>query len=261
MNHGDMNARGLDIPTAATRVAGLLANSRRAVAFTGAGISTESGIADFRSPGGVWTRYQPVMFQDFLASAEARRQYWRMKKEGYRELRTARPNAGHRALAALEAAGKLAAVITQNIDGLHQDAGSRRVLELHGTSRHCVCLECQARFDPDGVQRRLEAGEEVPLCEKCGGFLKSATVSFGQALPEEVLSEAFELCTRADLLLALGSSLVVEPAASLPVHAKRNGARLVIINRSETPLDRIADVVLRESIGESLTAVLRHLRL
>jgi NAD-dependent deacetylase len=241
------------------RIAGLVAASRHAVAFSGAGISTESGIPDFRSPGGVWSRYQPVLFDDFLASADARRQYWKMKKEGYRELRGARPNAGHRALARLETAGRLRAVITQNIDGLHQDAGSRKVLELHGTSRHCVCLQCAARYDPDVIHQRLEAGVEIPLCDGCGGLLKSATVSFGQPLPVDVLTEAINLSIAADLMLALGSSLVVEPAASLPLQAKQNGARLVIINRTATPLDAIADVVLRASIGESLTRVLELL--
>ncbi len=242
-------------------IAGYLSQSKKAVAFTGAGISTESGIPDFRSPGGVWSRYQPVLFQDFLASEDARRRYWQMKKEGYRELKGAKPNAGHRALAALEAAGKLTAVITQNIDGLHQDAGSRRVLELHGTSRHCVCLKCDGRYDPDLVQQRLESGVEVPLCDKCGGLLKSATISFGQQLPQDVLSEAIDLCLQTDLILAIGSSLVVEPAASLPLQAKRNGGRLVIINKTETPLDDLADIIVREPIGETLTRVVHHLGL
>ena len=244
-------------PSLTAQIAGYLRESQRAVAFTGAGISTESGIPDFRSPGGVWSKYQPVMFPDFVASEAARRQYWRMKKEGYYEMAGAKPNAGHRALARMEEAGKLRAVITQNIDGLHQDAGSRRVLELHGTSRHVVCLQCAARYDPALIQARLEGGLEVPICDQCGGPLKSATVSFGQALPPDVLSEAIELCRTSDLILAIGSSLVVEPAASLPLEAKRNHARLVIINRTETPLDGIADVVLREGIGDSLSEVLR----
>jgi NAD-dependent deacetylase len=184
-----------------------------------------------------------------------------MKKEGYRELRGAKPNAGHLALATLEAAGKLVAVITQNIDGLHQDAGSRRVLELHGTSRWCVCLKCDARFDPDLIQERMEAGVEVPHCDKCNGFLKSATISFGQALPEDILMQAIELCVQTDLVLAIGSSLVVEPAASLPLQAKQNGARLVIINKTETPLDYLADIVVREPIGATLSQVVKHLGL
>jgi len=244
---------------AAAKIAKLIAESRQAIAFTGAGISTESGIADFRSPGGVWSRYQPVLYRDFLSSEDARRQYWKMKKEGYHELKMAKPNAGHVSLARLETAGKLIAVITQNIDGLHQDAGSRRVLELHGTSRYCLCLDCDARFDPDDIQKRLEAGVEIPLCDQCGGLIKSATISFGQSLPADVLTEAFDLSTSTDLVLALGSSLVVEPAASIPLQAKNNGAKLVIINQTETPLDRLADVVVHRPIGETFLQVMKRL--
>jgi NAD-dependent deacetylase len=244
---------------ALSKIARLISESNRAIAFTGAGISTESGIADFRSPGGVWSRYQPVLFRDFLSSEDARRQYWQMKKEGYYELKRAKPNDGHLVLARLEAAGKLIAVITQNIDGLHQDAGSRRVLELHGTSRYCLCLGCNARLDPDDIQKRLEAGEEIPLCDRCGGLVKSATISFGQSLPADVLTEAFDLSMSTDLVLALGSSLVVEPAASIPLQAKNNGAKLVIINNTETPLDGLADVVIRQSIGATLSQVAMHL--
>jgi NAD-dependent deacetylase len=197
-------------PDSAAKIAQFLAESNHAIAFSGAGMSTESGIADFRSPGGIWSRYQPVLFQDFLQSEDARRQYWKMKKEGYYELKMAKPNDGHRALAWLESAGKIVAVITQNIDGLHQEAGSRRVLELHGTNRSCICLNCGARFDPDEIQKSLEAGVEIPLCSRCGGLMKSATISFGQSLPTDVLAEAFDLSVSTDLVLALGSSLVVE---------------------------------------------------
>jgi NAD-dependent deacetylase len=242
---------------AIARIARFLNESKRAIAFTGAGISTESGIADFRSPGGVWSRYQPVLYRDFLNSEDARRQYWRMKKEGFSELKMAKPNDGHRALASLETAGKLSAIITQNIDGLHQDAGSRRVLELHGTSRYCVCLDCDARFDPDDIQKRMEAGVEIPLCDHCGGLIKSATISFGQSLPADVLAEAFDLSTSTDLVLALGSSLVVEPAASIPLQARNNGARLIIINNAETPLDGLADVVIHQPIGSTLSEVVK----
>jgi len=245
--------------SAYARIAQFLSESSRAIAFTGAGISTESGIADFRSPGGIWSKYQPVLFRDFLQSEDARRQYWKMKKEGYHELKQAKPNDGHRALARLEAAGKIIAVITQNIDGLHQDAGSRRVLELHGTSRYCLCLECNARFDPEEIQISMEAGVEIPLCKHCGGLLKSATISFGQSLPADTLAEAFDLSMSTDLVLALGSSLVVEPAASIPLQAKNNGARLVIINRTETPLDGLADVVVHQAIGATLSEVVKHM--
>jgi len=243
------------------KVARHLSESKQAIAFTGAGISTESGIPDFRSPGGVWTKYQPVYFQDFLASEDARRRYWQMKREGYHEMKDAKPNEGHMALARLEGAGKVVAVITQNIDGLHQQAGSRRVLELHGTSRHCLCLKCGERFEADEIQERLESGLEIPLCDKCGGFIKSATISFGQAMPVDVLTEAFDLCLETDMMLAIGSSLVVEPAASIPLQAKQNGARLVIINRDETPLDSMADAVIRTPIGTSLLEVTRQLSL
>jgi NAD-dependent deacetylase len=245
--------------TAIAKIAQFLVESNRAIAFTGAGISTESGIADFRSPGGIWSKYQPVYYRDFLQDEDARRRYWKMKKEGYRELKMAKPNDGHRALARLEAVGKIIAVITQNIDGLHQDAGSRRVLELHGTSRYCICLECTARFDPDEIQESMEAGVEIPLCKHCGGLLKSATISFGQSLPADVLAEAFDLSTRADLVFAIGSSLVVEPAASIPLQAKNNGARLVIINKTETPLDKLADAVVHQPIGATLSQVIKRL--
>jgi len=245
----------------ACEIGRMLAESKEALAFTGAGISTESGIADFRSPGGVWSKYTPVYYQDFLASDDARRRYWLMKKEGYWEMRNAEPNEGHRVLAELEAAGKLIAVITQNIDGLHTDAGSRRILELHGTSRHCICIDCSSRYEPDLIQQRLEEGTEIPLCDGCGGFLKSGTVSFGQSLPVKVLTEAYELSMRTDLFLALGSSLVVEPAASIPLQAKQNGARLIIINRDETPLDRIADIILHQPIGETMSLVAQHMGL
>jgi len=245
---------------AAAKIAKYLAESSRAIAFTGAGISTESGIADFRSPGGVWSKYPPVLFRDFLKSEDSRRQYWKMKKEGYYEYKMAKPNDGHRALAQLEAAGGIIAIITQNIDGLHQDAGSRRVLELHGTSRYCLCLDCAARFDPDEIQKSLESGIEIPTCNYCGGLVKSATISFGQPLPAEVLAEAFDLSMSTDLVLALGSSLVVEPAASIPLQARNNGARLIIINNTDTPLDGLADVVVHQSIGATLSQVLKHLQ-
>ena len=186
-----------------------------AVAFTGAGISTESGIPDFRSPGGVWSRQQPVMYQDFLARPEARKEYWRQKCESHREFTLARPNDGHRVLARWEAAGMLWGVITQNIDGLHQEAGNRRVLELHGTNRAVGCLGCGARFEPEPLVQEFLRSGNVPDCPRCGGPLKHATVSFGQSLPADVLEEAFEQSRRCRVFLAIGTSLVVEPAASV----------------------------------------------
>jgi NAD-dependent deacetylase len=230
----------------------LLASSRSTVAFTGAGVSTASGVPDFRSPGGIWSRYQPVTIQEFVASEEARRSYWRYKKEAYRDFAAARPNPAHHALARLESEGHLAAVITQNIDGLHQEAGSRRVLELHGTNRRVGCLACGRSYAAALIQDRLDAGCEVPACDACGGFLKAATVSFGQPLPREVLAEAWRLATGCDLFLVLGSSLVVQPAAALPEAAAAVGAAVVIINREATPLDGLATRILRGAVEEIL---------
>ncbi len=240
---------------AISRVADALRAGASAVAFTGAGISTESGIPDFRSPGGVWSRYQPVLYPDFLADHDARVRYWKMKHELWGAYAGVEPNAGHLALARLEAAGRLTAVLTQNIDGLHQAAGSGRVIELHGTDRFVACVACGHRTEAGPVHERVDAGEAVPQCDQCGGWLKPATISFGQQLDEAVLAEAFERASEATAMLAIGSSLVVEPAASLPVQAKRSGAFLAIINRDQTPLDSIADVVIREPIGQVLPAI------
>lgn len=237
------------------QVAGWLTPDRLAVAFTGAGISTESGIPDFRSPGGIWSKSQPVMFQDFLASAEARHEYWRQKSAAHRDFADAAPNDGHRVLARWERQGRLRAVITQNIDGLHQAAGSRRVLELHGTARRIACLGCEARFDPEPLVQQFLETDAVPECPTCGGMLKHATISFGQTLPADVLEEAIELSRQCDLFLAMGSSLVVEPAAGLPRLARDGGARLVIVNRDATGEDERADVVLHAGIGETLSAI------
>src|SRR5262245_14905940 len=229
-----------------------MTEARSAVAFTGAGISTESGIPDFRSPNGIWSKARPVYFEDFLRSPAARQEYWRQKCIAHVDFAEARPNDGHRVLAAWETAGRLTRVITQNIDGLHQEAGSRRVVELHGTAREIACLSCGKRSPADAWVRRFVETQIVPECPDCGGLLKHATISFGQALDGAVLDEALRLARACDLFLALGSSLVVHPAAGLPELAKDDGARLVIINRDATPLDGIADLVIREGIGETL---------
>jgi NAD-dependent deacetylase len=246
-----MSATDSDI----AQVAKWLATSQRAVVLTGAGISTESGIPDFRSPGGVWSKYRTVYFDEFLASADARHEYWRQKCEMHREFDDARPNPGHCVLSRWEAAGRIRVVITQNIDGLHQLAGSREVLELHGTARQAACLDCGARYDIEPLVAQFQSTGRVPDCPQCGGRLKHATISFGQMLPADVLMQATRLSREADLMLAIGSSLVVTPAADLPRLAKSAGARLVIINRDPTPLDRIADVILRHSIGDVLIAI------
>jgi NAD-dependent protein deacetylase/lipoamidase len=236
-------------------VARWLAASRSAAVLTGAGISTESGIPDFRSPGGIWSKYVPVYFDDFLESEAARYQYWRQRSALHREFGDAQPNAGHRVLADWESRGLVRGVITQNIDGLHQMAGSRHVLELHGTARQALCLDCHARFDIEPLVTQFLENDRVPNCPNCEGRIKHATVSFGQVLPADVLDEAARWSQSADLMLAIGSSLLVTPAADLPRLAKHAGARLVIVNREETPLDGMADVVLRGSIGEVLTEI------
>jgi NAD-dependent deacetylase len=228
--------------------------ARRAVVFTGAGISTESGIPDFRSPGGIWTRMAPIDFSDFLASEEARRETWRRRFAMEDTFREARPNRGHRAVAELVRRGKVASVITQNIDGLHQAAGvpDDRVVELHGNTTYAHCLDCRSRYELAPLRAAFERDGDAPICDDCGGFVKTATISFGQAMPIEAMRRAETETLAADLFIVAGSSLVVYPAAGFPELAKRNGASLVIINREPTGLDRIADLVLNRSIGETL---------
>jgi NAD-dependent deacetylase len=241
------------------RVAKWLAAARSAVVLTGAGISTESGIPDFRSPGGMWSKYRTVFFDEFLSSADGRYEYWRQKCELHREFGPAQPNAGHRVLARWEADGRIRGVITQNIDGLHQMAGSQRVLELHGTARQAACLDCSARFDIEPLVAQFLAEDRAPDCPHCGGRLKHATISFGQMLPPDVLMEATRWSRDADLMFAIGSSLVVTPAADLPRIAKDHRGRVVIINRDPTPLDSLAGTRLNGSIGETLEAIDREL--
>ena len=239
-------------------LAGLLADSERIVAFTGAGISTESGIPDYRGPGGVWSTGKPPTLGDFLTSEDVRRDYWEQRRSGYRALAATEPNPGHRALVELEHAGRLMGTITQNIDGLHQKSGSdpARVVELHGTSHAIRCLECGTVFPAQAIQERLERTTGEPPCEVCGGPLRSATVLFGEPMPVEPLRRAVDLAQRADLMLVVGSSLVVQPAARLPVIAKQAGAKLAMVNRDGTPLDRIADLAIVGDAGSTLpTAV------
>jgi NAD-dependent deacetylase len=237
------------------QVASWLASSQSAVVLSGAGISTESGIPDFRSPGGVWSKYRTVFYDEFLAISEARHEYWRQKSEMHREFADAQPNIGHQVLGRWEAAGRIRGVITQNIDGLHQMAGSEKVLELHGTARQAACLDCRAGFEIGPLVEEFLSQNRVPDCPECGGRLKHATISFGQMLSADVLMEANRWSREADLMLAIGSSLVVTPAADLPRTAKAHGARLVIINRDPTPLDGVADAILTTSIGEVLAAI------
>ena len=235
----------------------MIADAKSIVAFTGAGISTESGIPDFRSPGGIWTRYKPIEFGDFLASPEARRESWRRKFASEETMRKATPNAGHRALARLVEEGRMIAVVTQNIDGLHQASGvpDERVIELHGNSTYAACLDCRRRYELDWVREIFAVGERLPHCTTCGGIVKTATISFGQAMPEAEMERARQVTLEADLFIVLGSSLVVYPAAGFPLLAKRNGAALAIVNREPTELDSHADLVLNAEIGAVMSEV------
>lgn len=233
----------------------LIEASRRIVVFTGAGISTESGIPDFRSPGGIWTRFKPIYYDDFVRSKEARRETWRRKIETDKTMMAAEPNRGHRAVAALHRSGKLTAVVTQNIDGLHQRSGipADRVIELHGNATYAKCLDCGERHELEPILSAFKAEELLPECKACGSdMVKTATISFGQAMPEAEMRRAEEATLSCDLFLAMGSSLVVYPAAGFPVVAKRNGAKLVIVNREPTELDDVADLVINAELGPTL---------
>ena len=228
----------------------------RVVVFTGAGISTESGIPDFRGPGGTWTKMKPIDFSDFMRSDEARRETWRRRFEMEPILRQATPNRGHRAVAELIRGGKAACVITQNIDGLHQDSGipDDKVIELHGNTTYAHCLECGQRYSIGALQVDFERDRIVPSCA-CGGWVKTATVSFGQSMPAREMQLAQRESLLADLFIVVGSSLVVYPAAGFPELARRNGSALVILNRDPTGLDEIADLVLNRAIGDTLGMV------
>ncbi|PPQ34488.1 SIR2 family NAD-dependent protein deacylase [Rhodopila globiformis] len=233
----------------------LIDTANRIALFTGAGISTESGIPDFRSPGGLWTKQVPIDFSDFLRSDEARRETWRRRFAMEPILREATPNRGHRAVAELIRQGKASTVITQNIDGLHQDSGipDDKVIELHGNTTYAHCLDCGARYEIEALRVDFEQDRIVPHCA-CGGWVKTATISFGQSMPLDEMRRAERETLLADLFIAIGSSLVVYPAAGFPALAKRNGATLVILNLQETGLDDIADLIMRRPIGDTLGA-------
>jgi NAD-dependent deacetylase len=247
-----------DVTTAIDRLRALVDEASVIVPFTGAGISTECGIPDFRSPGGIWTKMRPIDFSDFLASQEARDESWRRRFAMQEQFGGAKPGRGHQALAALYRAGKSPGVVTQNIDNLHQASGiaSEHVVELHGNTTYATCLDCAARYELPWVKQFFEASGRAPSCTSCGGHIKTATVSFGQAMPEREMQRAEEMTRAADLFIAIGSSLVVWPAAGFPLMAKRNGAALVIINRDPTEFDDIADLVVRHDIGEVLAPVI-----
>lgn len=243
--------------THAESLARYLVAAQRGVVFTGAGISTESGIPDFRSPGGVWTKMKPIMFQHFVRSPGVRREAWTRVFNRTAGWTGAAPNAGHRAVTALVHAGKVRNIITQNVDNLHQDSGAPAgsVIELHGNASYAKCLDCGMRHELDLLEAPYARGEEI-VCMHCGGLLKTATISFGQSMPVDEMMQATEASRTCDLFMVLGSSLVVYPAAGLPLEARRHGAPLVIVNREPTELDHAADLVINAEIGPLMTETL-----
>jgi NAD-dependent deacetylase len=250
-----------DLDSAMARLQDRVGEASTVVPFTGAGISTECGIPDFRSPGGLWTKNRPIPFDEFMASQEARNESWRRRFAMGEEFGGAQPGRGHRALASLYRAGKVPGVITQNIDDLHQASGiaPEHVIELHGNTTYASCLDCGERYELPWVRQRMDAANGcAPDCPSCGGYIKTATISFGQAMPDAAMQRAQDLALSCDLFLAIGSSLVVWPAAGFPLMAKRNGAKLVIINREATEFDAIADLVVRQDIGTVLEPFIVH---
>jgi len=258
----------------------LILEAKKILVFTGAGLSTESGIPDFRSPGGLWDKYDPsdFYFQKFISDEKAREKYWQMSSEAYQLMKGAVPNRAHMAIKVLEERGKLLAIVTQNIDRLHHKARNspKKIIELHGTTFSVSCLNCGKKYDRDGIEGRLKSGTKAPYCDDCSGILKPDTISFGQSMPEDKMAESIrhahagqsmpedkmaESIRHAhacDLCIVLGSSLVVYPAASIPVYAVENGAKLMIINRDETPLDQEANIVIHDSLGKTLGEMIEH---
>jgi NAD-dependent deacetylase len=243
-----------DLQTAIAELDRLIASAKAIVPFTGAGISTECGIPDFRSPGGIWTKMAPIQFDDFMRSKAMRDESWRRRFAMQDQFGGAKPGRGHRALASLHHRGKSPGIITQNIDNLHQASGIPHecIVELHGNTTYATCLDCAKRYELAWVRERFDARGEAPDCPECAGFIKTATVSFGQSMPQDAMQRAEELTVSCDLFIAIGSSLVVWPAAGFPLMAKRNGARLAIINREPTDFDDAADLVVRHDIGAAL---------
>ncbi|HZP75274.1 MAG TPA: Sir2 family NAD-dependent protein deacetylase [Pseudolabrys sp.] len=249
-----------DLGSAVEQLRDLIEGAQVIVPFTGAGISTECGIPDFRSPGGIWTKNKPIPFDEFIASQEMRDESWRRRFAIQESFGNAKPGRGHLALASLYRAGKVPGVVTQNIDNLHQASGisAADVVELHGNTTFAICLDCAKRYEFAWVKERFEVEARAPDCPDCGGHVKTATVSFGQAMPPQAMRRAEDLTLACDLFLAIGSSLVVWPAAGFPLMAKRNGSGLVIINREPTELDDMADLVVRHDIGDVLERFISH---
>lgn len=251
-----LNERMCLVESTITQGERMIEAAQAILVFSGAGVSTESGISDFRSPGGVWSKYDPsdFYFDKIMSSEETRIKYWQMSTEFYNSMKDALPNRAHLAVKRLEDKGKLLAIVTQNIDNLHHKAGNspEKIIEIHGTAFSVSCLSCGKKYDRDEIQKRLNAGVEVPHCDDCEGILKPDTISFGQAMPQDKMEAAFNYARECDLCIVLGSSLMVHPAASVPMYAVQNGAKLIIINRDETPLDAKADLVNHGSVSEVL---------
>ena len=229
------------------------------IIFTGAGISTESGIPDYRSQGGIWDKFRPVYFDEFMSAREAREDYWRRWQALYTGITRAEPNAGHAAIARLDQMGLLEALITQNVDGLHQEAGlaDKKIIELHGNTRRIRCMSCRSITATEEIQARLNSGDAAPECE-CGGYLKPDTISFGQAMPLDAVEKATALSHKSDFFLVVGSTLLVQPAAHMPVYAKQNNAFLAIVNLSDTPCDNMCDVLIRDKAGKVLQRIVKE---
>jgi len=242
------------------QIAAKIREGGRNVVFTGAGISTESGIPDFRSQGGIWEKFRPVYFDEFMSSRDAREEYWRRWAELYQGITRAKPNRAHQALAKLHNMGLLQALVTQNVDGLHQESGvpAEKIIELHGNTRRIRCLSCRRIHPVADIRRRLESGDPAPECE-CGGFLKPDTISFGQAMPAAEVEKAVALSQASNFFMVVGSTLVVQPAAQMPYFAKNKGAFLAMVNLSETPCDDMCDVLIRAKAGRALQAIVAEL--
>jgi NAD-dependent protein deacetylase/lipoamidase len=234
----------------------LIRSSANIVVFTGAGISTESGIPDFRGPDGIWNKITPIDFSDFVQSEDIRRESWHRKFSGTDKMANAQPNAGHKAINELVRLGKVSYVITQNVDGLHHRSGvpEAQIIELHGNTNYATCLDCGHRYELENIRQSFLTEGKIPYCDLCEGIVKTATISFGQAMPVKEMQRAEAATLACDMFIAIGSSLVVYPAAGFPRMAKQNGARLVILNNEATDLDPVADLVLHKQIGPTLSA-------
>ena len=245
-----------------TKIAQKIAEGGQNIVFTGAGISTESGIPDYRSKGGIWDKFRPVYFDEFMSEQKAREEYWRRWTQTYQSISRAEPNAAHRALAELYDIGLLAAVITQNIDGLHQASGlpPEKVIELHGNTCRIRCMKCRTIVSLEATRKRLAAGEPAPACESCGGYLKPDTISFGQAMPVDEVEKAVVLSQNSDFFMVVGSTLLVQPAAQMPIYAKNGNAFLAIVNLSQTPHDSICDIRIQAKAGSALTQIMNCIK-